>query len=418
MRDAYSSGGATTIAAYTAYVIIGVAVGTGLILALNFSVQTGILAGLVSVLGLGHIHAMISRRGLAKAIKSDIRVLKDGNRNLSRTLEKTREELTDVRGRLETETARTSDALVSEVRVLETLVKKMGAAFEDRMDQRTQDPVVRSHPAADAGLMAVREALEAGRVDLYLQPIVSLPQRRTLFYEGFSRLRDAHDKVIMPSEYLRVAEPAGLMTEIDNLMLFRCVQIVRRLQKQDRSVGVFCNISPLTLKDESFFPQFLQFMRDAQDMAGSVIFEMGQEAFENRGPIEARNMNKLAELGFSFSVDKVTKLNVDFADLNRSEVKYVKMPAELIINGLSDQGGVTRHNQLPDLHAADIPALFARYGVELIAEKIEQENQAVEAVELAIPYGQGHLFGAPKPVRDQVLAEAGSPGRIPTRHVA
>ena len=127
-------------------------------------------------------------------------------------------------------------------------------------------------------------------MELHLQPIVSLPQRKIYFYESFTRLRDQDGNVIMPAEFLKVAEPAGLMTVVDNLLLFRCVQIVRRLTEKDRQVGMVCNISPLSLRDEVFFPQFLDFMRQNADLAGSVVFEIGQKDFEERGIVEARNM--------------------------------------------------------------------------------------------------------------------------------
>ena len=91
---------------------------------------------------------------------------------------------------------------------------------------------------------------------------------------------------MMPAEYLSVAEPGGLVTAIDNRLLFRCVQIVRRLAKQDRKIGIFCNISLASLSDESFFPQFLDFLSANKDMAGALIFELGQAAFERRGAVE------------------------------------------------------------------------------------------------------------------------------------
>src|SRR5690606_32279667 len=126
----------------------------------------------------------------------------------------------------------------------------------------------------------------------YLQPIVSLPQRRTVFYESFTRLRDATGRVMMPAEYLAVAEPEGLVTSIDNLLLFRCVQIVRRLAKQDKKVGIFCNVSIASLADETFFPQFLDMLAANRDLSGALIFELGQAAFDSRGSVETRNMAK------------------------------------------------------------------------------------------------------------------------------
>ena len=53
------------------------------------------------------------------------------------------------------------------------------------------------------------------------------------------------------------ADSAGLTSTIDNMLLFRCVQIVRKLAKQDRRIGIFCNLSARSLSDETFFPQFL-----------------------------------------------------------------------------------------------------------------------------------------------------------------
>src|SRR6218665_215087 len=105
-----------------------------------------------------------------------------------------------------------------------------------------------------------------------------------------------------------VPDPEGLMAAIDNLLLFRCVQIVRRLARQDRKVGIFCNISLASLADESFFPQLLEFLSANKDLAGSLIFELGQSAFDRRGAVEARHMARLADLGFRFSLDKVVDL--------------------------------------------------------------------------------------------------------------
>ena len=48
-------------------------------------------------------------------------------------------------------------------------------------------------------------------------------------------------------------------------------------------------------------------------------------------------------------------------------------------------------------------------GLEIIVEKVESERQIVDVLELDIGYGQGHLFGEPRAIRDAVLAEADPP---------
>ena len=123
-------------------------------------------------------------------------------------------------------------------------------------------------------------------------------------------------------------------------------------------------------------------------------------------------MAKLADLGFRFSLDKVQTLDLDFADLQRSDVKFIKVAADLMIEQLLDLDGGAPLRSMPDIQAADFAALTRRYGVEVIAEKVENERQVVDILELDVAMGQGHLFG--EPPRHQ---GAGSGRNRPARRV-
>src|SRR3546814_12973931 len=57
-----------------------------------------------------------------------------------------------------------------------------------------------------AVLEIARQALRDDRIDLVLQPIVLLPQRKRRYYECFSRLRTADGYMILPEQYIAVAE--------------------------------------------------------------------------------------------------------------------------------------------------------------------------------------------------------------------
>src|SRR4051794_37724621 len=50
-------------------------------------------------------------------------------------------------------------------------------------------------------LAAVRNALEANRLDIYLQPMVTLPQRKVRFYEAVTRLRDDDDRILAAEDF-------------------------------------------------------------------------------------------------------------------------------------------------------------------------------------------------------------------------
>lgn len=370
------------------------------------------LAALVGGLGLCFaFHGLIERALETGQIKGEIEAVRDAHKILIDQVEALDARVSEVAETVAEQALRRSEQLADEVHMLEHLVQRMRHQLDDRGANASGfvERTGADQRASGALLETIRDALTENRVDLYLQPLVGLPQRKTVFYESFSRLRDETGRVMMPAEYLSVAEPAGLMTAIDNLLLFRCVQIVRRLAKQDRRVGIFCNISMASLADESFFPGFLELLASNRDLAGALIFEVGQAAFESRGSVEARNMGKLAELGFRFSIDKVVDLDLDLQDLSRADVKFVKVAAQRLIEDLVEIDGRLILRSLPDLAAEDFAALTRRYGVEVIAEKVETERQVTEVLDLDIAYGQGHLFGEPRAIKDAVLAEADPP---------
>lgn len=346
----------------------------------------------------GQAHSAAARSIERREMLAEIEALKSANLDLAEEMAEAQSRLDTIADTIRAEAHQREETLTNEVRVLEDLVRRMGAgapASADNAGVASQSPV---------DIDIVRDALAANRVDLYLQPIVSLPQRKTYFYESFSRLRDRAGNIIAPAAFIRAAEDAGLMAEVDNLLLFRCVQIVRRLTQSDRRIGIFCNVSLRSLADEDFFPNFLDYMRRNSDLASSLIFEVSQAAFEARTPGAARNMGRLADFGFRFSVDQMTDLNSDFSDMQRAGVRFAKVEGQRLVTAIRNQepiGGL----EAGAIQAEDIPSLFAKYGMDLIADKVEQEQTVVELLDIDTGFAQGHLFGEPRPVRDDILDE-------------
>jgi cyclic-di-GMP phosphodiesterase TipF (flagellum assembly factor) len=241
----------------------------------------------------------------------------------------------------------------------------------------------------------IARAADANRIDLYLQPIVTLPQRKVRYYEALSRLRTEESEIIPAGEFIDYAEAVGLMPKIDNLLLFRCVQVTRRLQLKSRDVGVFCNISGSTLTDAAHFKQLLDFMDANRALANALVFEFTQEAYRSFGPMENEGLSALAERGFRFSMDHVTDLRMEPKELADRWFRFLKVPAKLLLNKAATAQS--------DIHPEDLADLLARHGIDLIAERIESENMVVDLLEYDVRFGQGFLFSAPRPVRAEAL---------------
>ncbi|MEO1404965.1 MAG: EAL domain-containing protein [Pseudomonadota bacterium] len=390
------------------YMALGGAAGWALASQLALGLPLSIGGGALVTLFLGQIHLFV--RSPEKSLEET-----------SERIDEVSKSQTDVEQRMKVVEARTEavettikhelterrDALVSEMRQLEGLIDRLSRSFENRLSD-TDATVV--HPREDANLRAVKGALEDGRVDLHLQPVVSLPQRRVAFYEGFTRLRDPDGSLILPATFLDAARRANLMGVIDNMTLFRCVQIVRRLAERDRRVGVFCNISGSSLEDDNFFPHFLSFMRENQDLSGSMIFEIRADRFETRSRKMRENMDKLMALGFRFSIDHAPNLTLDLPRLQDAGVRFVKMSGDQMLKELRDPDGPRPISSIQRrLTGDDVSAVFSRYGITLIAEKMEDEASVVEILPYDIPYGQGHIFGAPRPIKSSLMEETAPP---------
>jgi cyclic-di-GMP phosphodiesterase TipF (flagellum assembly factor) len=245
----------------------------------------------------------------------------------------------------------------------------------------------------------IGKAADANRIDLYLQPIVTLPQRKVRYYEALSRLRTEEGDVIPAGDFIDIAESVGLLPKLDNLLLFRCVQVLRRLQLKSRDVGLFCNISASTLGDSVYFRQLLDFMDANRVLCTALIFEFTQRAYRSFGPIEHEGLVALAERGFRFSLDHVTDLRLEPKELADRSFRFLKVPVTLLLNPLTASQS--------DIHPGDLANLLARSGIDLVAERIESESMVVDLLDFDVRYGQGFLFSPPRPVRAEALQGGG-----------
>ncbi len=269
---------------------------------------------------------------------------------------------------------------------------------------------VAAEPAAPArsqqGLLAaVKNAIEETRLDIYLQPMVTLPQRKVRFYEAVTRLRDDKDQVIAADDFIGVAEAGGLIGRIDHMVMLRCIQVLRRLMVRNKDVGVFCNVSAATLGHPANFAQCLDFLEANRALAPSFVLEFKQATFRNLGPVETEHLAALSQRGYRFSIDHVSDLRVEPRELADRGVRFIKVPAALLLD--------PKQNSASDIHPSDLSDLLGRFGIDLIAERIEGERAVVDLLDYDVRFGQGFLFAPPRPLRPE--GASATAGAVPNK---
>ena len=394
---------------------IGAGAGWALLEMYQQTLPISVGAGAIITLFLGQIYLFSARPSKKFAqMDKDIREVSTVTTDVQQRMKVVEARTDAVETTVKHELSERKDALISEMQHLERLIERLGDAFEGKLSEAPT--IAQVTPQDDPILRAVKSALAEGRVDLHLQPIVSLPQRRVAFYEGFTRLRTEDGALIMPAEFLDAARRSNLLSTIDNMTLFRCVQIVRKLAERDRRVGVFCNISASSLEDDAFFPDFLAYMEANRDLAGALIFELQADRFEGRSRKMRQNMDQLVNLGFRFSIDHASGLALDLPRLQDAGIRYVKVNGDILLRELNAPDGERPISSIQRrLDGADVAPVFSRYGVTLISEKMEDEASVVEILPYDIPFGQGNVFGAPRPIKASLMEETAPPKEFMAR---
>jgi cyclic-di-GMP phosphodiesterase TipF (flagellum assembly factor) len=293
--------------------------------------------------------------------------------------------------------------VIAEVKLLQSLVGQLAldareAAMEEA-EAAAEPPRIASGAGAaaarpqavapdddDAVLGMVRAALEADRVDVFIQPIVSLPQRKVRSYEVFSRIRAPDGGYLEPSRYLALARKAGLAAAIDDLLLFRSVRLVRETERRQQSIGFFVNVSADTLSDDRFMGEFGDYLSEHQSLGTRLVFEVAQAEIA-AGRLKGEAVRRLRELGCRFSMDRVTSFDIDPEMLTVHDVRFVKLDAGMLLAIARRPGG---HDNV-----LKFKRLIESRPIDVIAERIETEAQLVELLDLQIDFGQGFLFGEP-----------------------
>ncbi len=380
--------GSYAIISLLATVLLPVATGVSIAVAIALGMNLFLLCGLA--------HSRLDAKGESRSMNRRLSGLVKGQKALLQDIEQAKRDANHLGEMFDALDLKSNKEIVNEMRVLEGLLHRLAEKRVTSDSSPANGATVLAPPKNlravnsknEISLIALNEALEENRIDLYLQPIVSLPQRKIRSYEGYSRLRNVDGTLIEPGQYIGVAEAAGIVSTIDNYLLLRCVQLIRRLHSRNRGVKIFCNISAHSLRDQGFFPQFVDFMEQNKDLAGSMIFEFSQATVEENTALEWRQLGRLARQGYRFSMDNISHLDIDLEELSGRHFAYIKVPASTLLTGMKQ----ARSRFL----SGDIKLAMRRFGIDLIAEKIEEEATVVGLLEYELDFGQGYLFGEPR----------------------
>jgi cyclic-di-GMP phosphodiesterase TipF (flagellum assembly factor) len=236
----------------------------------------------------------------------------------------------------------------------------------------------------------VAEAVEANRIDVYLDPILGLADRKTRHFELSVRLRTETDHELTAGDYVGVAQGTGLLARIDQAKLSRAAEIARRLRLRGNSAALFSSLTGEALADDGFLAAFAALFEAEEGLGTRLVITFSQADARTFTMAHWEAIHDMAGIGLKFALEDVTDLDMDFSVLKQYGFEFIKLDASVFLEGLPAQGG-----RIP---AADICRHLSGMGLGLIVGGIVAERELARILGFGVLLGQGALFGGPRSV--------------------
>ncbi|MCG8470031.1 MAG: phosphodiesterase [Gemmatimonadetes bacterium] len=236
----------------------------------------------------------------------------------------------------------------------------------------------------------LREAFEARELFLEYQPVVSLGDGRITGVEAFLRWNHRERGAIPPSEFIPVAEEAGLLHELGYWVMDRaCRQMKDWIEAHGLRFppNIAINVTESQLFEESFVARSIETIEGSGLPAKLVRLDVSEGTFMKDGPAAARILEALTARGLRVAVDDFGTGYSSLSYLHRYPIGALKIDRSFVSGaaGAGNEWDVAR----------TIIELAKVLELEVIAEGIETREQFQHLRSLGCQQAQGYFFSGP-----------------------
>ena len=288
----------------------------------------------------------------------------------------------------------TAEAMLARsIAALDTAARAMRADPEERLalePPRGQGSQSANLPSLDTQIARIAEAVAAERFEVMIEPIHVLAEGRPRHYEVSMRLRMADGVSMDQADYTRAAQESELLPYIDAARMLRAARVARRLAERGRQGSVLSAASGESITDSGFLDTAAQ-QTAVEGGRVRLMLSFSQSDARAFTPAHAEALGAMAAAGFGFALEDVTDLEMDFGKLKVLGFEFVKLDAEVFLDGMQAPGGC--------IPAADICRYLSEFGLTLIVGAIEDDWLLAKVMGFGVLLGKGTLFGGPRLIK-------------------
>lgn len=267
----------------------------------------------------------------------------------------------------------------------DNMTYKAKASGKNQVLVPSEDDVVHVFKKSSELSKILIKTIEEKRVIPYFQPIVSARTGEILCHELLCRIEV--DGEIMPAgEFIETAERLGIVSKLDCVLMEK---LFEKMQAESYQGMIFINLSPRSLIMQEFIPTVIKLSHTYGIAHDRVVFELTERETVRNVSLLETFVSVLKLEGFKFAIDDFGAGFSSFQYVRRLPIDYVKIDGDFIREMLNDE---------KDFAFVKTLAVLAReFGIQTIAEYIENEELFTAIGEMGIDLGQGYHLGAPSP---------------------
>ena len=253
----------------------------------------------------------------------------------------------------------------------------------------------------------LRVALERKEFELYYQPVIKLATGQISGFEALIRWRQPHRGLLLPSEFLLVAEEAGLSNKIGKWVLIEACRQIHEWQMRypmDPLLTMSVNVSGSQIARLDFADQVTRICQEYALPGNSLKLEIKESTYLSSPEETILLVERLRKLGIPILIDDFGIGYSTLSHLKQYPVNALKIDKSFI-------GQISRQNQ--EGIVATFIALARSMGLETIAEGVESREQLDCLKELGCDFVQGYLIDKPLPASqaEERLKKTSTPER-------
>lgn len=299
------------------------------------------------------------------------------------------------------------DALEADLAVLGTIVRQVTEtvadleerrriAHEERVDRPLPEPDPDSFPEPVIPLEMLRQAVAEGRVVFHIEPIVTLPQRRPHAYDLVPRLALEDDEFADRPDFMPRHGGDDVVAGLESDAVDEAIVIARRARTAGQPISLASPLSRATLGSARAVDLILAALDANRAIAAALNFVLAQSEFRALTAKESASLAAIGKMGVGLSMSAVSSLRIDYAELQGLGFRSLRIDATRFLRA---------PDSFTDFHAQDVAAYGRRFGIELVATGIIDEQQLLQLFEDGITLAQGPHIAGPGPVRPDLLLD-------------